>query len=329
MKLSIIIPAYNAQSYIERCISSLLNQSLSTQEYEIIVINDGSTDHTAAIVLALSQKSNIVKLISQENKMAGGARNTGLKKAQGEYILFVDADDYVMAGSVHRLLDLAKEGDLDILMADYCDEKMGQKPIKNVQYQLNTKDIITGKQFLKNNEVSWTVWSYLFKKEFLEQQQLLFRENSMATDVDFSLKCVYYANRMQYVNIFFYSWLYNPISLSHGSWNDKKIADAFLGLLAVKSFTQLIKNADADIDAVFERHMGATCFGFVKNSSALGFSQTKKACRIIQCEFLNEGIPVQYNLNFQLIKMLIKLSPTVAAIFIFPTASIFRYIRRR
>ncbi len=99
MKLSVIVPAYNVEKFLPRCLDSLLRQGLEVGEYEVICVNDGSPDNCAQILAEYEQKyPGIFRVITQENRGLGEARNTGMKVAQGEYIAFVDSDDYVVDG---------------------------------------------------------------------------------------------------------------------------------------------------------------------------------------------------------------------------------------
>ena len=102
MKLfSVIIPAYNAEKTIEACINSVTEQN--NESYEVIVVNDKSTDRTAEILKQYEENKNIRVIHHTENKKAGGARNTGIKAAQGEYVLFLDADDVLIDGSLEKI----------------------------------------------------------------------------------------------------------------------------------------------------------------------------------------------------------------------------------
>lgn len=101
-KLSIIVPVYNAEEYIEGCVNSLLKQDLSEQEYEIILINDGSTDNSPKLAQKLKEQNNNIVLLSQENKGQSVARNKGMDIAKGKYIMFVDADDKLYPNVIKR-----------------------------------------------------------------------------------------------------------------------------------------------------------------------------------------------------------------------------------
>ena len=95
MKLSIVIPVYNVEKYVNRCLLSVLNQKVSSNEYEIVIVNDGSTDSSLSIVEEMIESYNNVILVSQENAGLSAARNRGLLLAKGDYIWFVDSDDWI------------------------------------------------------------------------------------------------------------------------------------------------------------------------------------------------------------------------------------------
>ena len=119
MKISIIIPAYNAEKQIRKCVLSALQQDISHNEYEIIVINDGSTDQTAGIIQELSREYPTIKSITTTNQGVSAARNLGMDIAQGEIILFADADDYFCTNSIAKIYEAILKNDLDILLFDY------------------------------------------------------------------------------------------------------------------------------------------------------------------------------------------------------------------
>ena len=108
IKVSVIVPVFNTEKYKEKCLNSLINQTL--QDIEIICVNDGSTDKSADIIKKFANKDSRFKLINQENKKQGAARNTGMKIAKGEYIGFVDSDDWVDLEYYEKLYNAAKKG---------------------------------------------------------------------------------------------------------------------------------------------------------------------------------------------------------------------------
>lgn len=103
MFLSIVIPCYNAEKYIGECLDSCVNQNFDASDYEIICVNDGSTDSSKQIIQERQKQSNLIKLIDQENSGVSSARNTGIEAASGDYIWFVDADDFIQNGAIEKL----------------------------------------------------------------------------------------------------------------------------------------------------------------------------------------------------------------------------------
>ena len=113
-RLSVIIPMYNVEEYVERCLSSLLNQDLDPDQYEIICINDGSPDRSGEIVKNLMKSFSNIQIIEQENQGVSVARNNGMEIATGKYLLFIDPDDYVEANSLQHVLEKADKTDCQV-----------------------------------------------------------------------------------------------------------------------------------------------------------------------------------------------------------------------
>lgn len=117
-KISVIIPVYNAEKYLEQCISSIANQTM--KDIEILAINDGSTDNSLNILDQLSlQYKGILKIFNKENGGAGSARNIGLENAKGEFIKFVDADDYLIVDILEKMYTVAKENNISLVRGNY------------------------------------------------------------------------------------------------------------------------------------------------------------------------------------------------------------------
>jgi len=115
LRLSIIIPVYNVEEYIDRCLQNIFKQGISTNDYEVILVNDGSTDKSVEIANKHKKARPNIHIIHQENSGPGVARNTGIDNAKGDYIYFLDADDYLIENSLAMLLDCAEKEQLDLL----------------------------------------------------------------------------------------------------------------------------------------------------------------------------------------------------------------------
>ena len=116
MRLSIIIPIYNVEKYIERCINSIFEQNLASEDYEVLLIDDETPDQSGEIVKKIAESRDNYHYIFQKNKGLGGARNTGILHAKGNYILFLDSDDWLDRNSISELLNEVHQLDLDILI---------------------------------------------------------------------------------------------------------------------------------------------------------------------------------------------------------------------
>lgn len=177
IKVSVIIPIYNCEEYLEHCIKSILCQTL--KEQEIICIDDGSTDHSAQIIKRLQTEDGRIVLLQQENQGAAAARNLGLQKAKGEYIAFLDADDWVECFFLERLINLMEQTRADIVISGCIEEKEG---VSNKLLNLIPSGIYTNSE-LTTDFVSHMLyygefykfgilpymWTKLFRKDLLKK----------------------------------------------------------------------------------------------------------------------------------------------------------------
>ena len=202
LRLSFIVPFYNVEPYIEECIRSLYTQDIPQEEYEVICVDDCFPDGSRAIVERLQKEYPTLKLlIHTENKRQGGARNTGMKVAQGRYIWFVDSDDYIKPNCLKGLLEQAENEDLDILDFDFDADYSKQPFRKNVEsYEMGP---CSGADYVFNNhngKWSWrcsTVWSGLIKRELIND--LLFREHVQYEDNDYAIRMYAHAKRVHHI----------------------------------------------------------------------------------------------------------------------------------
>lgn len=164
--LSIIVPVYNVELYLEECLESLVVQEI--EKYEIIIVNDGSTDNSLDICKKYSEKYDFITLISQKNKGLGAARNEGIKHARGKYIGFVDSDDFVDKNMFRKMLNVAMEDDLDLIV---CAVKMyfeDSKSFKVIENNMSEKTIITKVRLINsiiNGKIQCFAWNKIYKKE--------------------------------------------------------------------------------------------------------------------------------------------------------------------
>ncbi|MEA4821478.1 MAG: glycosyltransferase [Erysipelotrichales bacterium] len=196
IKFTIVIPVYNVMIFLQDCFDSITNQIFSN--YEVIIIDDGSTDGSGKFCDLYATKNNRMRVIHTTNRGVSAARNKGISEAKGEYIFFLDSDDYLDVSALAVLEKNLKDKTLDILLAKhYCvTEDKYQVTIPNYMYDesMNTS-CISGAEFisymLKNINLSyaWSCWKNVYKKDFLLSNNLYFNENQIvAEDTDFLLR---------------------------------------------------------------------------------------------------------------------------------------------
>ena len=201
MKLSIIIPAYNVEKYIVKCLESVL--LCRSNDYEVIVVNDGSTDNTADLVKA--QCDGRLRLITQQNRGVSAARNAGLLYATGDYVWYVDADDYVCNDAVEQILDRLIDIDILAINARRIVErdKLNNNDVYDYTYIRGGN--IGGIEFLDNvlqydPKFDWFVWAFVFSRRLLNESKLLFREGYKFEDIDFIYKIILHAKMIAVLN---------------------------------------------------------------------------------------------------------------------------------
>ena len=210
IKVSIIVPSYNSEKYIEKCLNSLINQTL--KEIEIIVVDDESVDNTLKIVELFIQKDSRIKLIKQEHLMQGAARNNGMMHSNGEYIGFIDSDDWVDLNYFERLYEAAKKYNSDIALA--TNVRIGNGKTKK---RLN----IEKEQFVSEMQEKFDICKLLknpcptnkiYRKNLFEERNIKWPEGCYCEDKLFVVKSVYYANGVVCVPDINYYYYRNPTS---------------------------------------------------------------------------------------------------------------------
>ena len=143
MDLSIIVPVYNVEKYVRPCLESILRQGLDKSRYEIIIVNDGSTDHSMEAIADLIEEHPHISVINQENLSLSVARNNGIARAKGEYILMPDSDDLLIEGSLPILLDKALETKADLVVADFSSMLCLENALQKRVYQHSPNNVCT------------------------------------------------------------------------------------------------------------------------------------------------------------------------------------------
>lgn len=246
LKLSIIVPVYNVEPYIRPCFESIFNQGLGENDYEIIIVNDGSTDKSMEMITDLISQHNNITVINQDNHGLSVARNNGIAAAKGEYILMPDPDDLLIENSLKPLLEKAIDFHADLVVADFLrmtnDEIINLGTIKQMDFSIQEK---TGEEmFLEDlNQHECFVWRTLYKRSFLSDKNIRFYPGIRFQDVPFTNECYLKANKCLKI-----SWLLNIYrrwsGASTGSFNLIKAKDFCRATALTWSLTHLTLNQD-------------------------------------------------------------------------------------
>ncbi|MDO4511450.1 MAG: glycosyltransferase [Bacteroidales bacterium] len=220
MKLSIIVPCYNVERYLERCLLSLVHQDLDATQYEVIVVDDGATDGSGAIADRFAAQYPQLKVIRQKNQGVSGARNNGLMNSSGKYVFFVDSDDFIAENSLGYLLEIAEQHDLDTLAFNF-------KPVpEDAVLEPLTKDdespvsVMSGAEFISTTNPPAMAWWYMVKRSILEREQLQFPVGHMLEDAAFTPAVFLCSERMARIDTVCYYYVQRGSSIMHSIDHD-------------------------------------------------------------------------------------------------------------
>ena len=225
MILSIVIPVYNVEEYIEKCLLSCSNQNISKSNYELIIVNDGSPDKSLEICERLVSSIENMTIISQENKGLSGARNTGLKHAKGDYVWFVDSDDWLENNCLEDIIDTIKKQQSDIFWMGHdvvADEKVIASFVPN-----QLENPISGEAFFVNqlNELFY-IWKFIYKREFLLKNELTFYEGILYEDLEFTPRALHLAKSCCTIPKIYYHYLMRDGSIIN-NFKNKNLESRF------------------------------------------------------------------------------------------------------
>lgn len=212
IKVSVIVPVYNSSKYIRRCLNSIVNQTL--KEIEIIVVNDCSTDNSLDILQEYKKEypEKIILIDLKDKGWAGGARNKGVDIARGEYLGFVDSDDFIEDDMYEEMYNRAKDGDYDMVDSGFYNKYTNRFKITTTKNTWGTLDIEKRKFLVAR---AGYLWSKIVKRSIFIDNKLRFRENIAFEDVDFMPVLMLYLKRVCGSDDVFYFYEYNDDSITN------------------------------------------------------------------------------------------------------------------
>ena len=252
IELSVIIPVYNVEKYIGSCVSSLYDQNMDLNIFEVIIINDGSTDCSLLEIQKLARKYTNVIIIDQENKGLSATRNIGVSRASGRYIFFLDADDFIYPNSLQTLIEKAIQFDLDVLRFDYWRvDETGRRLSQSdhLRKKSSFDSLLVDGLFLFKNIYNQEFFSCLslVKRDLLLQKHLYFVEGMFFEDIEYSIKLSLVAVRAMYVASPIYAYRQHGGSILH-TFNKKKAEDVILIVSNLQKYLD-----ETSLDSEFKR----------------------------------------------------------------------------
>lgn len=229
-KISIIIPVYNSENYLHRCFDSILANNY--KNLEIIPVNDGSKDNSQAVIDEYTSKyPDIFSPIVQENQGIGMARNNALERVTGEYIMFMDNDDFIDKDYIQTHVNEIKKGDYDVIISGYkrvSDKKILFKVVLDNQYEWS-------------KYISIAPWGKLYKTSFIKNNEIKFLKTPIGEDIYFNLQVNTLTEKIKIIDYTGYNWYFNGVSVTNTISNKIKginiinLLDTHYGVLKEKN----------------------------------------------------------------------------------------------
>ena len=224
-KVSVIVPIYNVEKYLPKCLDSLINQTLD--DIEIILVNDGSTDNSGNIAKEYKAKYNDKFIyLEKENGGLSDARNFGIPYAKGEYIAFLDSDDYIEEDAYEKMYEKVKKEDADYIECDFIWEYPNKQIIdKRIEY-IDKKDMVA--------KVRVVAWNKLIKRELIIKNNITFPKGLRYEDIEFTYKLIPFLQKVSYIDKPFVHYVQRNNSIANVQ--NEKTADIFIILDNVEKY---------------------------------------------------------------------------------------------
>ncbi len=222
--ISVIVPVYNVENYLQKCIESILKQRFT--DFELLLINDGSTDNSGDICDKYALRDSRIQVFHKSNGGVSSARNLGLKNAKGKYIHFIDSDDWIENDTFLTISKIIQKDNIDIIQFGY--KKI--HPTFNEEYgQKSSLFFDSLKRYANSNCFNYSVSFCIIKKNIINDNNIQFSENiKYAEDQEFIIKCISFANYIQVLPDLFYNYLMRENSAMSHKANLNKAADHIL-----------------------------------------------------------------------------------------------------
>ena len=283
-RLSIIVPVYNVEKYIERCLLSLLNQDIPKSEYEIIVVNDGTPDGSADTALSIAKEIENIVVVHRKNGGLSAARNTGMEYVHGRYVFFVDSDDYIEPNVLSSLLISAESRNLDLLAFSTCRRRKdnGINWIHTFNDYIIDDKVEDGITLLRKGFLPTSVWSYLYRTETLNRYSFRFYEGIIHEDIEFNYRVFTKFNRIGAIDLLVYNYCENEgFSITQGRTPKQEVYAMMSNMEVAASIKAFIRNENIpqDIfnrfDSIMSSLVVSICYSLLTSHRSLPYADKK------------------------------------------------------
>ncbi len=298
--LSLIIPLYNVEKYIEKCLYSCIQQDIG--DYEIIVVNDGSSDNSLQIAEQIAEKVNNIQIVSQLNGGLSLARNKGLSIAKGEYVWFIDSDDWIENNCLKDIVVCLEKKNPDILQLQY--RKCYDDKILNKDFFCKIKGVINGKQQIANGGLPIPAQFAIYKKAFLFENNLKFYPGIFHEDSEFKPRVLFLAKRCASYDKVVYNYYQRTNGSITSVINPKRAFDCLKVSLLIHNFYCRI--AKGECASFFHNHISL----MINNAfSLVGENEKEFSCELYKQRHLLEHLRKSTKLKYRIEGVLFFLFP--------------------
>lgn len=274
--IGVIVPVYNVEAYLRRCIESILDQTY--QDYELILIDDGSSDQSGVICDEYAGKSDKIRIIHQKNKGLSAARNRGIEENRNEYITFIDSDDYIEKRYLETMWKALSEQDADLVISGMIIVREGKKVTrqgKAVSIVKSTTGVVTREEayqyMLDRKQALLFACGKLYHKKLF--QEIRYPEGEIFEDVKVICRLIERAERIVYTSYAGYFYVQRKDSITHGI-----VSQEYMILLENENyFWSFIRKHYPNIEALAKRKYFKSCFYLIERMAS--GSQFEKECR--------------------------------------------------
>lgn len=297
--ISIVMPVYNAEKYLNQALCSLHKQSF--KDFEVICVDDGSSDNSLSIISSWCEKDSRFKFLTQQNKHAGVARNKGMEKAIGEYILFLDSDDIFHKNMLKRMYESIKDTDCDYVCCNYS--TFSSNIIFAKKRCMALKSGTYGKYELTDKIFSFDIgapWNKLYRKDFIKKNDLLFQDTLNSNDIYFTKVATLLSSKIKVISDSLIYYRVNNSNSLQGAVNKK--ADCFA--IAYKAiFEKIFSN-----DSYYQ--FASSCYKYGIDLCWTAFEKANDA--VVLKKVFDESVCIVQKMNFDEIKEYCEMNNTIS-----------------